>query len=34
VDFYATVRSYLLERDGVNNIEDIRQMMAGTRVKF
>jgi predicted porin len=34
VDIYATIRSYMLERDGENNIEDIHQIMAGTRVKF
>lgn len=34
VDFYATIRTYELERDGVENIEDIGQIMVGTRVKF
>jgi predicted porin len=34
VEFYATVRSFELERDDVDNIEDISQIMAGTRVKF
>jgi predicted porin len=34
VDFYATIRTYELERDGVDNIEDIGQIMVGTRVKF
>ena len=34
VDFYAVVRSFELERDGLDNIEDISQIMAGTRVKF
>jgi predicted porin len=34
VDFYATIRTYELERDGVDSIEDIGQIMVGTRVKF
>lgn len=34
VDFYATIRTFELERDGVDNIEDIGQIMVGTRVKF
>lgn len=34
VEFYGTVRIYELERDGVSDIEDISQVMAGTRVKF
>jgi hypothetical protein len=34
VEFYGTIRSYELERDGVSNIEDIGQLMVGTRVKF
>ncbi len=34
VDFYATVRTYELERDNEDNIEDIGQIMVGTRVKF
>jgi predicted porin len=34
VDFYATIRTYELERDGVDNIEDVGQIMVGTRVKF
>lgn len=34
VDFYATIRTYELERDDRDNIEDISQLMVGTRVKF
>lgn len=34
VEFYGTVRIYELERDSVSNIEDINQVMAGTRIKF
>jgi predicted porin len=34
VEFYGTYRTYELDRDGTSNIEDIRQVMLGTRVKF
>jgi predicted porin len=34
VEFYGTYRMYELDRDGASNIEDIRQVMVGTRVKF
>jgi predicted porin len=34
VEFYGTYRTYQLDRDGVSDIEDIRQVMAGTRLKF
>jgi predicted porin len=34
VEFYGTYRMYELDRDGTSNIEDIRQVMVGTRVKF
>jgi len=34
VEFYGTYRTYTLDRDGTSNIEDIRQVMVGTRVKF
>ncbi len=34
VELYAAYRIYELERTGVSDIEDIRQVMVGTRVKF
>lgn len=34
VEFYGTYRTYELDRDGTSNIEDIHQVMMGTRVKF
>jgi predicted porin len=34
VDFYATVRTYELERNDESGIDDISQFMVGTRVKF
>jgi predicted porin len=34
VEFYGTYRTYSLDRDEASNIEDIRQVMIGTRVKF
>jgi predicted porin len=34
VEFYGTYRTYELDRDGTSNIEDVRQVMLGTRVKF
>lgn len=34
VEFYGTYRSYKLDRDGVSDIEDISQVMVGTRLKF
>ena len=34
VEFYSTYRMYELDRDGTSNIEDVRQVMVGTRVKF
>ena len=34
VEFYGTYRMYELDRNGTSNIEDIRQVMVGTRVKF
>ena len=34
VEFYGTYRSYKLDRDDTSNIEDIHQVMMGTRVKF
>ena len=34
VEFYGAYRTYMLDRDGTSNIEDIRQVMLGTRVKF
>jgi predicted porin len=34
VEFYGTYRMYELDRDGASNIEDVRQVMIGTRVKF
>ncbi len=34
VEFYSTYRTYSLDRDETSNIEDVRQVMLGTRVKF
>ncbi len=34
VELYGTYRAFELDRDGVSDIEDIRQLMVGTRVKF
>jgi len=34
VEFYGTYRMYTLDRDGTSNIEDVHQVMMGTRVKF
>jgi len=34
VEFYGTYRTYMLDRDDTSNIEDVRQVMAGTRIKF
>jgi predicted porin len=34
VDFYATLRTYQLDRNGESGINDISQLMVGTRVKF
>ncbi|MBW2514128.1 MAG: hypothetical protein JRE21_06120, partial [Deltaproteobacteria bacterium] len=34
VEFYGTYRTYELDRKGTSNIEDIQQVMLGTRVKF
>ena len=34
VEFYGTYRIYELDRDGTSNIEDIQQVMLGTRIKF
>ncbi len=34
VEFYGTYRMYELDRDDTSNIEDVRQVMVGTRVKF
>jgi predicted porin len=34
VEFYGTYRAYSLDRDNTSNIDDIRQVMLGTRVKF
>ncbi len=34
VELYAAYRTYALERDGVNDIEDLNQVMVGARVKF
>jgi predicted porin len=34
VDFYAALRTYELERNDESGIEDISQLMVGTRVKF
>ena len=34
VELYGTYRAFELERDGVADIEDISQLMVGTRVKF
>ncbi|MDJ0784554.1 MAG: porin [Desulfosarcinaceae bacterium] len=33
-EFYGTYRIFELDREGVNDIEDINQVMVGTRVKF
>ena len=34
VEFYGMYRTYELDRKGTSNIEDIQQVMLGTRVKF
>jgi hypothetical protein len=34
VEFYAAYRIYMLDADGVDDPEDIQQVMAGTRIKF
>ena len=34
IEFYGTYRVYQLDRDGVSDIEDINQIMVGTRIKF
>ncbi|RLC02947.1 MAG: hypothetical protein DRH90_12525 [Deltaproteobacteria bacterium] len=34
VEFYGTYRIFELDRDDTSNIEDIQQVMIGTRVKF
>ena len=34
IELYGTYRVYQLERDGVSDIEDISQLMIGTRIKF
>ena len=34
VEFYGTYRSYMLDRDDVDDIENVNLVMVGTRVKF
>lgn len=34
VEFFGTFRQFELDRDGVSDIEDLQQVLVGTRVKF